>query len=135
MDVDNSEILHENSEILHENCEVQHENCEILQEKVKSATNDEEIIENIEVAESLDAKINVEATESNDTTDNIEVEATECMETNDEPKMPKIGERRQDLYSSERFKLELSNLGKFSYGVSIYLCVQISNRPIQFSLI
>lgn len=29
--------------------------------------------------------------------------------------------RPQDSYSSERFKIELSNLGKFSYGVRIWI--------------
>lgn len=47
------------------------------------------------------------------------VEAAENMETDEKPKQPEFGERRQDLYSSERFKVELNNLGKFSYGVSI----------------
>lgn len=33
--------------------------------------------------------------------------------------------RPQDSYSSERFKIELSNLGKFSYGVRIWIICSI----------
>lgn len=51
----------------------------------------------------------------------IKIEADENMETADASegiKLPAFGERRQDLYSSEWFELELNNLGKSSYFVS-----------------
>lgn len=96
-------------------------------ETVKS----EILIENMEtVVASPEVVIKIDPTDAekmiavpNVVADTVTVEVKmETDETN--PKQPEFGERRQDLYSSERFKVELNNLGKFSYGVSIPTSIQ-----------
>lgn len=99
------------------------EKSEILIENMETIVASEEVA-NTEATAALEviAVSNVAAEAQTDAA-SVEVAATnevaENMETDENPKQPGFGERRQDLYSSERFKVELNNLGKFSYGVSI----------------
>lgn len=90
--------------------------CDIPEESTKVGDGDECTVapaENIQTEQTMETDV-ADGTGSKTETD----ENMEAADAAEDPKLPAFGERRQDLYSSERFKLELNNLGKFSYGVS-----------------